>query len=290
MSEETFTNRRGRSVSANADDKPAGDMNESPTQSPKKPPVTPKKPRRRQRRVPRVLWKVLAVIAVLLVVIPLAIGESVRSTYDREVSGAQKELTEIFKDIVEKQKQPLSSESLKASNEKLVKLRDKLCVGGFFDNIASIYPRSKTAYDKCSSYRSQLAVLEEQVRQASEQMKYLEQLEVALESVTKQLQDQFAVLSAQQENWKTFTTSLEQMVVPATFRSLHEQLSANSVLIRDQWVELVQASDALDSAKFSSSRTKLANAYGEFSKLPTIFNEAVAIHQASIIKTVRSIH
>lgn len=289
MSDEMFTNRRGRSISANADDKPVIDYDNSLVKPTKKP-TSLGKPKRRKRSFPKIFWKILAVVAAVLVVIPLVIGESVRSTYEREVDGAQKELTEIFKEVVEKQKQPLTSDSLKASNGKLIKLRDKLCVGGFLDNIAMIYTRAKDSYDKCSSYRSRLASLEDKVRVASEQLKYLEQLKIALGGVTKPLQDQFAVLSAQQENWKIFTTSLQQMSVPATLRDAHEQLLSNSVSIHDQWVELVQASDVLDSARFTSGRAKLTDAYGEFGRLPSVFSGVVANHQADIIKTVRSMH
>lgn len=280
-----FTNRRGRSVSTQIDEIHIGHNDN--VIAPDVPKKTEKPRRRRKRPLPKIFWQVLALLIGLGVAVPIVVGESVRATYEREVSVVKKELTDIFNDIVERQKKPVSSETLKASTEKLVKLRDKLCVGGFLDNIAMNYPRSKESYEACSAYRSKIATLAEMVTQATEQMKYLEQLSTILSNITKPLEDQFAVLSAQQENWKAFTSNLEQMTVPATFKNSHAQLIGASNSIRDQWTDLVVAADSLDSAKYSATRSKIASAYGQFEGLHATYSSSVDAHQVDVIKAVR---
>lgn len=277
MSEVEFRNRRGKLMSV-SEDIPS----EVPENEVKRPPV------RRQRRKTRLKKKVILVAAVslvLLALIPVMLGEYVKSRYAGEVVNAKRAVAEILaKAINYDQDAAILSDRLKSDVAELSTVRDTLCGGGFLDNLASVYPRSKAAFDECNIYKSQVSGLTEKVSEAAEQVRYLEDLQFVLESVTKPLEDRFAVLSSQQENWKNIVAGLKRLAVPTSFGGAHNNLVQKTEAVRDAWIALSQASNAFDGVGFTDSRAKLASAYEDFRAVSVTFSQIVSTNQLEIIK------
>ncbi len=284
MSEEPFTNRHGHSFS---DVQVAADMLPEPEHKTAAP-----KPVRRKRskfQLSRLQVRVIVIFVVLAIAIPLAAGEYIRASYLGEVTNAKRDIAAIFTDTVKKQSNGLTSAELKGYDGQISTLRDKLCGGGFQDNLAQLYPRSKQAYDDCNTYRSKVSSLEASVAEAGAQMAYFEQLQVLLGGVTKPLTDQFAVLSSQQDNWQAFVSGLGQLSVPVSLSSVHAELVTDASAIHDQWIALVQASNAFDSAKFTDARTKIADSYTTFRAVASKFTDATSVSQTTLSKEVAAV-
>lgn len=279
-----FTNRHGHSFS---EVKIAADALPEPAH--KTEPPKPAHRKRRHFRLTTVHIRILVGILVLCTVTPVFVGEYVRYVYETQVTSAKKDVQAILSDVKGKQKSGLTNEILKTFDTRLLTIRDKLCPGGFLDNLAKLYHRAQTAYDTCGVYRAKVAALEADVTEAAAQLAYLTQLQTLLGGVTKPVDDQFAVLSSQQELWQTFVENVKQLSEPSSFRQAHAGLLNQSVVIRDQWIALVDASNSYDSAKFSDARAKLDAAYGIFQTQTNAFNLAVSTTQQQITSAVSSL-
>lgn len=276
--EERFTNRHGHTVAALKET-----VDSLPEPEYKTAVLAPPKRRKRVKfhLSPHAVRVCLIVLAVLLLT-PVAAGEYVRASYGNNVASAKSTVSAQLSAAVSGQSSGTTSKLLFEADQQLSRVRDGLCPGGFLDNMAKLYPRAQAAYDECAAYRSSVTALEEHVRVAAEEMAYLEKLQPLLESVAKPLDDQFAVLSAQQEIWQQFVEGLGQLSAPASFSSSHNSLLQHATAIRDQWIALVQATGAQESAKFRDARTKLTDSFTAFRGQTASFSTAVSTSQTSL--------
>lgn len=283
--EEKFTNRHGHTISAFKE--AAAVLPEPDYKTTVPTPV--KRRKRRSFRLSNFQWKIVTIVVAVIVLVPVLVGEYVRGTYGGNINGAKSSVSKLFDSVLAQQKSGVTSKMLTDTENQLATIRDDLCPGGFLDNLAKLYPRAQTAYNDCAAYRSGVAALTDQVGTAAEQMMYLEQLQPLLGAVSKPLEEQFAVLSSQQENWQSFVDGLRQLSVPLTFSSAHAGLVAQAVSIRDQWIALVQASNAYDSAAFRTAKAKLTESYAAFRAQATSFSDAIASTQAVVTNDVSTL-
>lgn len=285
MSEEEFINRRGHAVSevkAAVETLPEPDIKQ-----PAKPTVTRRK--RKRLRLSATQKKYIFIALAVLVAVPFLVGEYAHMTYEGEVSQAKKEISALFSSVKTEQTKAMSSKTLTDADKKLGEIRDKLCAGGMLDNIAGLYPRSKTAFEACNTYRSGIATLEDNVNVAAAQMTYLERLQTILSGVTEPLKDQFAVFASQQELWQTCVTSLEQMTVPKTFTDAHKAMLEQATTIRGQWITITQAANVTDAAKFNTARAKLTTAYAAFRDSSNGFSASISANQQALLKAAQGL-
>lgn len=280
--EEKFTNRHGHTISALQEA-----VNNLPEPEHKlNVPVQPMRRKRRKFHLSSLQKRVLIIIVAVILIVPFLVGEYVRGAYAGDVNSARGSISKLFAATLTQQKNPVTSKSLTDIDNQLSAIRDGLCPGEFLDNLAKLYPRAQQAYDDCAAYRSNVAALESQISGAAAQMAYLEQLQPLLTGVSKPLEDQFAVLSAQQENWQSFVDGLNRLSVPVTFTAAHGELVTQASAVRDQWIALVQASNVQDSAAFRQARTKLTESFTAFHAQTVQFSSVVNDTQASITKAV----
>lgn len=284
MDEEKFTNRHGHTVAA---------VKEAVSTLPEPEHVANPKPvRRRKKRIFRfrkIHFYILLVLATIIIFVPIGVGEYVKGTYDNNVSDAKSKVAQLFYSVTLAQKNPTTSKSLAAVDTQLASIRDNMCPGEFYDNIAKLYPRAKEAYDKCAAYKTSVTALDDLVGSASEQMTYLERLQPLLQGVSQPLEDKFAVLTAQQENWQTFVNGLKQLSVPIALNGAHANLLKQATAVHEQWIALVQASNAYDSAAFREARAKLTESYTAFQTASSEFTNVINITQASITNAVAAL-
>lgn len=283
--EEKFTNRHGHTISAfkeTANDLPEPDYKTAT-------PTPVKRRKRRSFHLSPLGWKIVVISIAVIVLVPVLVGEIARGAYSSNVSSAKNSISKLFDSVLAQQKSGVTSKTLTDTESQLASIRDGLCPGGFLDNIAKLYPRAQKAYDDCAAYKSSVATLTDLVGSAADQMTYLEQLQPLLSVVSKPLEDQFAVLSSQQENWQSFVDGLKQLSVPAAFSSAHAGLVTQASAIRDQWIALVQATNNYDSAAFRAAEAKLTESSTAFRAQTTGFSEAVATTQTSITSAVTTL-
>lgn len=282
--EEKFTNRHGHTVAA---------VKEAVSTLPEPEHVANPKPiRRRKKRVfrfRRIHVYILLILAAIIILVPVAVGEYVKGAYDSNVSDAKHKVAQLFYSVTLAQKNQTTSKTLAFAASQLDTIRDNLCPGGFLDNLAKLYPRAQEAYDNCATYRASVSALDDLVSNASEQMAYLEQLQPLLQAVSKPLEDQFAVLTSQQENWQTFVNGLKQLSVPISFNSAHANLLKQASAVQEQWIALVQASNTYDSGAFREARTKLTGSYTAFQVASGEFTNVINSTQASIATSVTAL-
>lgn len=281
-----ITNRRGHTMS---EAKAAADILPEPDYvQPSKPPVTRVRQPQRRRLSQRAKKTVILGI-VLLLGLPLLAGEYMRWSYDREVSAVKKEVAHLLSTVVSKQTAGLNSTDLTKYDAQLAALRDGLCTGDIFDNLAALYPRSKTALADCNTFRSNVAALESAIHTAADQMGYLEKLQPLLGSVTKPLDEQFAVFAAQQEKWQSFVDSLKQLNAPLSLRLAHDGLVEQANTIHEQWIALVQSSNVLDGVRYRQARVKLTAGYTGFRNQIDAYAQAVATSQLTLTRAVAAL-
>ena len=280
--EEHFTNRHGHTITALQEA-----VNTLP--EPEYKTAAPKPQRRRKTvlfRPSRRQLQVAGIILLVVLIVPVLVGEYVRATYGGNISDAKGKVQELFSSVQQQQQSGVTSKLLTDTSNKLSTIRDGLCPGEFLDNIAKLYPRATSAYDECATYRSSLGALNDRVVVAAEQLAYLERLQPLITGISQPIEDQFAILSAQQENWQDFVDGLKRLSVPLTFNAAHAGLVKEAEAVRDQWIALVQASNAQESAAFRTARTKLTESYAAFRAQTSQFSSAVAASQISLSTSV----
>jgi hypothetical protein len=251
------------------------------------------KPAKRRKRpavrLSGLQWRIVAIVVLVVVLAPVLVGEYVRATYGKNIDDARGSVNRVFVAAKSQQKSAMTSKTLIDIGSQLSSIRDGLCPGGFLDNLAKLYPRAQSTYNDCASYRSSVTALADQVTVASGQMAYLESLQPLLEGVSRPLEDQFAVLSAQQENWQTFVDGINKLLVPLSLSSAHASLLKEATNVRDQWIALVQASNTQNSAAFTEARTKLTESFAAFRAQTVSFSSAINSSQTNLSKAIAAL-
>lgn len=279
---EKFTNRHGHTITALQEA-----VNTLP--EPEYKTAVPKSARRKKRfiiHLTGVQWRILGIVVLVLLLTPVFVGEYVRATYSKNIDDAKGDISQVFAAAQSQPKTATTSKSLAELENQLSSIRDRLCPGGFLDNLAKLYPRAQAAYSDCAAYRSNVTALVDLVGTASSQMVYLESLQPLLEGVSKPLEDQFAILSAQQENWQTFVDGIQKLSVPLSLSAAHTSLLKEATNVRDEWIALVQASNVEDSVAFRAAKAKLTDSFSAFHAVATTYSAAVKDSQAVLNNAV----
>lgn len=258
----TFVNRHGHKM--------GGSLETTPTAEPFRPltPEVSKSVKVKKARVKRRSKKplvVIAIIAVMLLLIPVVGGELVRARYLTTRDNARKQLVEYAtKTIAPQQKKQMKLAQLSEASRRVDGIRDDACDGGFNDNLASLYPRAKEAYEQCIAFKHEIDVMSSGLHDLESQVRYLESLAPVLTPIAKGDNDSFAIISAQHENWKAFDEALGKLSPAASQREAHEQLKTQSKAIVAAWSALNTANNDEDAAGFTAAEKKLSDGYEAF--------------------------
>lgn len=265
--DEIFVNRHGHKVSVDGADFEAPPIPEPIVLGqPEKASVKPKKVREaRTKRPGKKLALVLVAILVGLLLIPIASGEIVRARYASSRDDARVQLTEYAtKTVISQQKKPMKLAQLSGAADRVEKIRDDSCDGGFTDNIAMIYPRAKTAFDQCIGLKLKIAAVAAHLRDLESQVRYLDTLTPVIDPVAKDTTEGFAIISAQHENWRALNEALGKLSPAASQRAAHDQLKTHSQAIVDAWSALNTANNNQDAKAFAAAEKKLVESYETF--------------------------
>lgn len=286
--DDVFVNRYGHEVSVDGSDFVSPPKPEPVTHQPSSnPPKKPAKIRKvRNKKPTKKLMLVLLIVLIGLVMIPVLGGELVRARYVSSRDGARAQLVEFAtKTVAPQQKKQIKLGQLSASADRIEKIRDDACDGGFTDNLAMMYPRAKSAFDKCIALKLKIAAVAAHLRDMESQVRYLEALTPIITPVAKDTTEGFAIISAQHENWRTVNDALGKLSPAASQRVAHNQLEQQSQAIVDAWSELNVANNRQDATAFAEAEKKLGEAYEAFrsssATLTGIMNETQSRLSAS---------
>lgn len=271
-----FVNRRGRRLSVDTDMTEEIAKFESNKSTQKHAPM--KIPKKTRQSLPRWQKTTLIVLLIALVIAPLVLGEVVRVSYDSSAGSSKSKLNSLIElKVMSAQKADnLTAKQMLDIAADLKQLRDSTCAGGLMDNIATLYPRAKSAHDRCLAVRAGLASLTQPVQDLGEQLNYLEKIKPLIAVVGSEQSDQYAVIAAQQENWKNTADRLGQLSPPTSYRQTHDAFVEQVLNISELWTKLGQAYDARDAAAFGAGEADLAKAYEELRTYSAKFYEISA--------------
>lgn len=269
--EEFFVNRHGKKVSGDGavlEETPSPEKVVTPTRPPVVEPIVtkPKKIKKvRGKKQTKKITLILFAVLVALALTPLLGGEAVRARYLASSDGAKNELFDYAtKTIVPQQKKQVSLKQLSEAATRVEQIRDNACDGGFTDNLALLYPRAKEAFDKCIGQKQKIAAVAANLRDLESQVRYLDSLAPILDPIAKPAGEEFAIISAQHDNWKAFHEALGKLSPSASQRTAHDDLKAKTKVIVDTWSALNSANNAQDAAAFSDAEKKLSENYEAF--------------------------
>jgi hypothetical protein len=265
--DDVFVNRYGHEVSVDGSDfvPPPKPEPGTPRQSvqPLKKPAKIRKVR--NKKSAKKLMLILLVVLLGLVLIPVLGGELVRARYVSSRDGAHARLAEFAtKTVVPQQKKQMKLSQLSASADRVEKIRDDACDGGFTDNLAMMYPRAKLAFDECIALKLRIATIAAHLRDMESQVRYLDALTPIITPVAKDTTEGFAIISAQHENWRTLNEALGKLSPAASQRTAHDQLLVHSKTIVDAWSKLNSANNSQDGKAFTEAEKKLSESYEVF--------------------------
>ncbi len=291
MSEQPFVNRRGRPIfQEDLDDLSIDGEKISPD-----PPVAVKQQKKPKKQRPSMTKRRKFVVVALVVAVllsPLVVGEVVRLSYDNSVTGAKENIQRLTQSTVLPLQKKTNATAAQVQHvaEQLGVIRDGLCPGGAVDNVAGLYSRAKEALRQCTSYRVKVASLALSVKELGEQAGYLETIAPLMSSVTVVADDQYAVLSAQAENWKTLFDKLSAVTPPTSLRTAHERLVEYAKQVSSQWTALDGASHAQDMTAFKEAENNLGESYAAVRAVADDVNQAVATTQKHASDTAKQLN
>lgn len=252
-----FVSRRGREESS--------EISQIPTEPSR---VKSEQPNRK----PVWRWRyafILLVLVLTVFAVPFLVGEYLRSDYEASAKNAKQEVEQLVREVVlpSQAQAEIGAENIQAVASRLHVIRDGMCKGAFFDNMAGLYPRSKSALGNCQAVRSDIAALARGVDGLAAQAAYLEKLHPILQRLSPSGEEQFAVFSAQHDNWKTAIDQLKKLNVPTALVDLHSKLIDKSSEISGLWNTLSIATSEQSTDSFIDTEKKLSIAYEGFRAL-----------------------
>lgn len=239
---------------------------------------------RRQTKWSHKKTLILVAIVVLLIAIPVLAGEILRAQYLASASAAKDSLkATISQDVLPLQKKAdITAKQVSAVTDKLEGVRDGMCPGGLLDNMASLYPRAKSAHSECIGQRGRIASLVTQLRDMEKMLSYIENMNDALATVNTPTTDAYAVIATQQTNWQSVSEALGKLNPPSDLKSGHDQLVAAVKSISDGWSKLNVANNAQNAADFQAAEKQLNEGYVAVRASKAVFAAAIADQQASV--------
>ncbi len=259
-----FINRHGKKMSIGNAQLEAAPVVTKPVKSTPEPALDRVRKLKGGRRSKKKLV-ILAVVLLGLLLIPVVGGEIVRARYISSRDGAKAQLTKFASDtVVPAQKKKVTAAVLADTATRVEKIRDDACAGGLADNLATLYPRAKTALRDCITFKQKVAAIATSLRDIESQARYLESLAPVLTPVSTTAIDEFAVIASQLSNWQAFHEALEKLSPAASQRAVHEQLKMQTKTIVDTWSALNTANNNQDGAAFTAAEKKLSESYEAF--------------------------
>lgn len=290
--EKPFVNRRGRQVlttevlgSIKLDDEPEEQVSHEVVQS------AAKDRKKRSFRLKRWQKLTLLIFVLLLIGLPLAVGEYLRADYASSAIGA-KTLVHSLADgqaKVQQQTTDLTAADMSLVVDQVTTIRDAMCKGEFFDNLADLYPRAKSALEQCAVTREKANSIAAGLGALQQQKAYLEQLQHILEPLALDNEGAFANFTVQQEKWVVAADQIKQLTPPASFRAAHEKLSTTSRKVADTWIQLNNANTAENQTDFQAAEVQLAAQYEAFRLLSSDFEAVIAAAQSKVSRAYQEL-
>ena len=277
--QEVFVSRRGRRTTLDTIE--LGSMNIDEEQ-----PVvttaieTPKNPRFKPIREfhmprPQMSRKKIAIISVsvlAIILLPLALLEAVAWQYQRAGVSLKDDIGRIAKQsALPLQKKTASADAMSKPLSELRDATNRSCRGGLLDNIAGIYPRSKSALDQCNAMKAKANAVVLQFANLQNIQRYSESADAILKPALAASDSPYAVLPDQVSAWQTVAEKLKKLNAPNELKTFHASLVQVSQDIAAQWSAINTANNAQDKAAFDEAETKLGSFYESLRDLsPTV--------------------
>jgi len=240
--------------------------------------------RRRHLKWSRKKTLIVVAIAAILIIVPVVTGEILRVQYLASADSGKSALKAIVtNDVMPLQKKSdLTSKQLSGVTDKLEQARDGMCPGGFLDNLAMIYPRSKSAHETCINERGKIASLVTQLRAMEKILAHIESVNVALAPVTAPTTDAFAVIATQQSNWQSVSENIQKLTPPTELKLAHDQLVAAVKAVTDGWSKLNVANNEQNAANFQAAEKQLTDGYAAVRVSREAFTKVITDKQSAI--------
>lgn len=285
-----FVNRHGHKVSVDDAVVEASPVSESTL--PEQPAaVKPQKVKTVRNKKPA--KKIILIFFALLLgflLVPVIGGELVRARYISSRDGARAQLIEYAtKTVVPQQKKQVTPSQLADAADRVEKIRDDACDGGFTDNLASIYPRAKVAFNECIVLKRKIDAIAVNLRDMESQVRYLDALTPVVDPVSRGTAEEFAIISAQHENWRAVDGALAKLSPAASQRATHEQLKLQSKVIVDAWSALNTANNNQDAAAFAEAEKKLGAAYEAFRTSSAVLSKILNDTQTALTTNYKAL-
>lgn len=219
--------------------------------------ATTKKPRSTKKR------RVLLTVIVLLLILPVVGAELVGAQYQNADSMAKQELNRYANsEVLTAQKQPsVSAATIRGFANKVNEIASKMCRGGLLDNAATLYPRAKTAHDKCKESQRNYSALASGLYRLESEASYLEKVGTLMKPVSTPITDDFAVIDAQFGQWQTASDAAAKLTPPDSMKALHTELASQTKQLAGTWSKLNQANNEQDAASFTESEKAMGPQY-----------------------------
>lgn len=247
----------------------------------------PSSSRPRTRRSPK--WNrkksvVVTLIIVGIIVIPIGIGEALRIQYTASASAARQALRSLVaSDVLPLQhKMTITAAELSTITLKLQTIRNDMCPGAIIDNMASLYPPARAAYDRCIAQRSALNQIITAQQRLTSSVTYIEKMTSILKRVVTPTTDSFAVITNQQSDWQAVSDQLTSLSPPLELKTGHLALIDGVSKVRDGWSKLNIANTEQNAQAFTAAEQQLSDGYSDVRKSETIFNEAITKEQVAM--------
>jgi hypothetical protein len=280
--DERFVNRRGRQVltsqelgTIRLDDEPEEKV------TPKAVERAARHRTRRHIRLKRWQAGIFLGVVVLVLAAPVLIGEYLRGDYDASARDAKQRVQAIAAGTAKTQQNnpKLIAKDMNSVVQQVGVIRDGMCKGDFFDNLAGLYPRAAEALKRCSVAREKVASLARELSTMQQQKAYLEELQQITTALAPSSDEQFANLAAAQEKWSVAAEQIKQLNPPTSFREIHTKTATLSASLASEWVKLNNANSAQDTAAFRTAEEALTKDYEAFRALMGEYQQAIAATQ-----------
>jgi hypothetical protein len=224
----------------------------------------PKPVRTKRRFVWRKRYTItIAAVVAALILIPVLAGESLVVRYNSGAGSVDGRLEKLIRDkVLPSQKQTtIKAAAIGEMASAVNDIRSSICAGGLLDNMAMLYPRAKSAHEKCIAKAEQLSALSGGLRQLESQTRYVESVMAATKTITAPLSEPYAVMSAQHANWQAARDAVNKLHAPNEWAEQHTTLVRHFSAIVEAWSSLNTASDAQDRTKFEQAEKALNSGY-----------------------------
>ena len=264
--QEVFVSRRGNRVKLDNVDLTGVDVEEKPTIPPTKIQSTKVRLHRPEIRLPRPHMSKkqamgVALALVILLLLPLAALELLTLQYRNASTSLKKDVDRIGSTIALPAQKKGDQDGIDKTLAALMASRNDLCFGGFLDNIAGLYPRSKQALADCNAASSSVSKVIDYIASLKEVKSYSSAVDVALKPALAASESPYAVLPDQIASWQTAEGKLKAINAPVELKSFHDSLTQLTKDIGAQWTALNNANNTADAAAFKEAETKLGSFY-----------------------------